>query len=237
MNIIIQFFIGYIIVDFLSSFFHWIEDTYLNYNIDIPIISSIAKDNTLHHFYPRSILAYSPLENMQNTFILTIIIILIIYIINKSFIYKYPIIILTILILGTIGNYIHAIAHMRDCEKSKFILLLQKLGIIISNKEHSFHHATNSSVKYSVYNSYTNYIYDYLNIWRIFEYLIFIVFNIKPCYKPIINQYERYFDDTLDELMKQKCPRKLTKQEINDICFRILNNIHRNNKNICATYI
>jgi len=55
-----------------------------------------------YSFYPRSILAYSPLENIQNTFILTIII---------------------ILILGTIGNYIHAIAYMRDCEKSKFILL------------------------------------------------------------------------------------------------------------------
>jgi ubiquitin-conjugating enzyme E2 variant len=55
MNIFLQFIIGLFIADFLSGFFHWFEDNYFDYNNSLPILSKIAKDNELHHYYPRGI--------------------------------------------------------------------------------------------------------------------------------------------------------------------------------------
>ena len=84
MNIILQIIIGFLIADLLAGIFHWFEDTYLDYCIDVPILSDIAKDNELHHYFPRTILSYSYLENMYVTFPLTIVFLLILYLLNKS---------------------------------------------------------------------------------------------------------------------------------------------------------
>ena len=40
-----QILIGLFIADLFTAFFHWFEDTYLEYCINIPILSQIAKDN------------------------------------------------------------------------------------------------------------------------------------------------------------------------------------------------
>ena len=53
MNFIFQIIIGFLLADFLSGFFHWFEDTYLDYCTNIPILSTVSKDNELHHYWLR----------------------------------------------------------------------------------------------------------------------------------------------------------------------------------------
>jgi hypothetical protein len=50
MNPAIQIFLGYIMADFLGGFFHWFEDTYLDYDSKIPLFNGISKHNEMHHY-------------------------------------------------------------------------------------------------------------------------------------------------------------------------------------------
>ena len=54
MNIYIQIILGFILADFVAGIFHWYEDTY--FCINIPLLRNIAKNNELHHYFPRSII-------------------------------------------------------------------------------------------------------------------------------------------------------------------------------------
>jgi energy-converting hydrogenase Eha subunit G len=112
MNIILQIVIGYILADLAAGIFHWFEDSYLDYCIDIPIISDIAKDNEMHHYFPRSIVSYTYLENMYVTFPSTIILLLILYSVNKS-LFKYGYLIGSFAFFSITSNLIHRFAHMR----------------------------------------------------------------------------------------------------------------------------
>ena len=89
-HIILQIIIGFALADILTGAGHWFEDTYLDYCIDTPIIGSISKDNELHHYFPRSIIAYSYLDNISIALPVTILLLFILYFINKKvFDYKY----------------------------------------------------------------------------------------------------------------------------------------------------
>jgi hypothetical protein len=63
MNPFLQIIIGYLLADLFTGFFHWLEDTYLDYDCEIPILKDLAKHNEIHHFFPRTIVGYSYLEN------------------------------------------------------------------------------------------------------------------------------------------------------------------------------
>ena len=71
-NIIIELFLGLIIADILTGLFHWFEDSYFDYCLNIPILSEIAKDNILHHYYPRAIAYNNTIDTNIITFIITI---------------------------------------------------------------------------------------------------------------------------------------------------------------------
>ena len=66
-NIALQLFLGLIIADFISGILHWVEDNYIDYCTDLPIFKDIARDNEMHHYFPRSIIAYSNIEHTSYT--------------------------------------------------------------------------------------------------------------------------------------------------------------------------
>ena len=224
-NVIIQIIIGYLIADFITALFHWFEDNYLEFNTSSSIINDIAFHNTMHHFYPRMIVMNSFFDNIRTSLILAFIIILFIYLINKQIIIKYYIFFITLFIVSTLANYIHRLAHQRDCENNSFVKFMQKYGLFISHKEHSHHHSINPEMKYGVINNYTNYIYDGIGIWRILEKIVYFFTGIKPCIKPTTEYFYSYYDDTLLNLINSKCPRRLTDKE-QKIYFKKLKDIY-----------
>ena len=126
MNIFLQILIGFILADIMAGGFHWFEDTYLDYCIDIPFFSTIAKDNELHHYFPRSILAYSYIDHISIILPLTIIILIFVYIINKS-IFKLYFFIASFSFFSITANIFHRFSHMRECENNIIIIYLQKI--------------------------------------------------------------------------------------------------------------
>jgi len=209
--IILQIIIGFILADIVTGGFHWFEDSYLDYCIDIQIISEISKDNELHHYFPRSMIAYSYLDHIKYTIPLTLLIIFLLYIINKS-IFRYYFLIISFAFFCIISNIIHRFSHMRNCENNFLIIYLQKIGLLCSHSHHSLHH-TLIDQKYCVISEYNNYILDYINFWRILEYIIYLITNIKPNRKNSYNDYKK-IQNYMHENAKLECPDIPTKQDV-----------------------
>ena len=214
MNFILQIILAFLLADFITGIFHWFEDTYLDYCIDIPFISDIAKDNDMHHYFPRSIVAYSYWENTYVNLILAVILLLIIYAINKNFFINNIYFILLVAFFCVISNICHKFSHMRDCENSQFVIFLQKTGILASHKFHSVHHQT-SLTRYCPVSVYNNYILDFIYFWRILEYIIFLLTGITPSR----NEYDKYkaIHNHMHENTKLECPKKPTKEDIDEL--------------------
>lgn len=214
MNIILQIILAYLLADFFTGVFHWFEDSYLDYCISIPFISDIAKDNDMHHYFPRSTLLYSYWENTRLNLIITIIVLLIIYAINKKFVINNIYFMLTFAFFSVISNICHRFSHMRDCENSQFVIFLQKIGILSSHTYHSVHHETSTS-RYCPISIYNNYILDYIYFWRILEYIVFLLTGITPSR----NEYNKYksIHNHMHENAKLKCPKKPTKEDIDEL--------------------
>lgn len=214
MNKLSQIVLGYVVADLCGATLHWFEDTYFDYNSRIPIINSIAKDNELHHYFPRVIVGYSYFENLYIPLILVIIVYLFIYFFNDKTLLNYPYFHISLFLFLAMSNIIHKWSHMRECELPKIIILLQNIGIFCSHLIHKGHHADDSSQNYCVISSYINPILTKIKFWRILEYLIYILTGIKPNRKGKFNDYKK-IHTYLHENAKLECPDIPTKNDIN----------------------
>ena len=226
-ELIKQIIFGIIIVDLLVGFFHWIEDTYFCYSSSNSIIREIAQDNDLHHYYPRSILSYSYFENCTVTIPLVIIILLLLYTINKTFFMKYKYSMLVILIFGSISNIFHKFLHMRRCEKSDFLNFLQDNYIIANSEQHKDHHI-NSTDNYCVILYFNNVLLKKIYFWYYLEKILYILFGIKRLNPKNYDKYTQ-IQNKFHKLLESDCPKVLTKNEIN-ILKKELNKMYNNEK-------
>jgi hypothetical protein len=212
-NKILQIILGFFLADFLSGLFHWIEDTYLDYCIDIPIIKDISKGNEMHHYFPRAILKNSYYQNIRVTTILTIFVFIIIYLSKKEILFNYKYFFITLFIFSSISPLIHRLCHMRECEKNKYILYLQKFGILNSDEHHKIHHIK-SDVNYCLNTSYINIILDNIYFWRIIEFIIYTIFGLKATRKEKYNDYKSIHTKYHIESTK-KCPNVINEDDYN----------------------
>lgn len=215
-----QIFLGLIAADILSGFFHWIEDNYLDdYCSKIPFVSSIIKDNELHHYYPRGVLAYNYIEHLTLTFPTTLLILLIIYYNYPDICYKYPYFFIVFGFFSSTAAIIHRISHMRDCELSFPIKVLQKLAIISSHEHHKVHHEI-SDLRYCAVTPLTNYLLDYIQFWRYPEAIVFLFTGISPKRRLVYNDYLEIHNE-LHANSQKLCPDKPTLDNI-EYLFKIL---------------
>lgn len=211
-NILLQIISGFLLADLFTGTVHWFEDTYLDYCIDIPFLSQIAKDNEMHHYFPRTILAYSHYENVEIYVYIALFIFIVLFIFAKKSMYKYKYFYVVLFLFSVFSNVIHRYSHMRDCELPVFMRMLQKCGIFCSNEFHSVHHEYPTQ-RYCVNFEYTNYLLEYIHFWRILEYVILIITGISPKRKLGYNDYKEIHSD-IHEKAKEKCPDKPTKEDV-----------------------
>lgn len=212
MNIAVEIIIGFILADIVTGILHWLEDTYLSYCINIPILSNISKDNELHHYFPRSILAYSYIEHITYSLPFSIIAFTLILLLNKKFVFKHIYIFISFFVFSISSNILHRFSHMRDCEKSNVLKSIQKTGILCSHDHHSKHHENNLE-KYCVISEYNNYILDNINFWRTLEYLIYMITGLKPDRKQAYNEYKAIHNH-MHLNAKNICPDTPTKKDV-----------------------
>jgi hypothetical protein len=151
----------WLIADFLSGFWHWMEDRY--FREEWPLIGKyIAKPNVLHHAQPNAFLA----GNYWTRNWTTIVPAAIAFAIHPSWVFVFV----------SQANEIHAWAHQR-C--NNFIRMLQDIGLLQSPRHHGDHHRSPFEVKYCVMSDWLNPILDYIQFWRWLELLISPVFAVR----------------------------------------------------------
>jgi len=215
MNVYLQVLLGFILADIISGFFHWFEDTYLDYCIKLPILSEVSKDNELHHYFPRSIIAYSYLEHFSYSLPLAICIMLILYLFNRSIFLHYPYLMISFFLFSVSANIFHRFSHMRECENNFIICALQKTGVLCSHSHHSLHHKL-SNIRYCVISEYNNFILDFIQFWRILEYIVYLITNIKPNQKPGYNDYF-LIHNHMHENAKLECPDTPSRIDVDEL--------------------
>ena len=224
MNFFTQILIGFLIADFIAGIFHWFEDSYLDFNTEIPILSNIGKDNALHHYFPREIVFYSNFENMQVTLPLALIVFALLYLlIPLKTLLRHKVLLITFFCFSVSANIIHKYSHMRECELPFIINILQKTFVLQPHSYHSKHHKDPGS-KYCVISPFLNIFLDYLLFWRVIENIIYSITGVKP--KHI--RYD-YYESIKTSLHKEAetvpCPRAPTKNDI-DLLLNNLSNFY-----------
>jgi hypothetical protein len=183
MNVFLQIVIGIFIADFLIALFHWIDDSYLDYCISVPIISQIAKYNNMHHYFPRDILAYSYLEHLLVAGPLVCLVVGIPFILAPRMVIKYKYVAFTVLVVAGAGNIFHRWSHLRECELNAIGRSIYKTKLFVDHNHHVVHHAEDATKRYGMLFTFTNNFYDGIHMWRAFEYIIFALLGIKPNHK------------------------------------------------------
>ena len=215
-SIIIQIFIGLIAADILSGFFHWIEDNYLDdYCSKIPFVSSIIKDNELHHYYPRGVLAYHYIEHLTLTLPTTLLILFFVYYYYPNVFYRYLYFFIVFGFFSSTAAIVHRISHMRDCELSFPIKFLQKIGLLSSHQHHKVHHEISDS-RYCSVTSLTNHLLDYIHFWRFPEAIVYFLTGISPKRRPTYSDYSE-IQNELHIKAQIPCPDKPTLEDIDSL--------------------
>lgn len=223
MNILLQIILGLLLGDIAAAFFHWYEDTYIHYCNNNILLKEIARDNEMHHYYPRIIVRYKWYHNIKYTFLLAIIILSITYIVIPNHVHKYPIFYISFFISGTFSNLFHKWSHMRECELNPLLNILQKYNIIIGHNHHSIHHNDDNDIKYGVMFPITNIILDNIKIFRLFEIIIYELFNVKSDRKKKFKDYKDTvgYENIHYITINEDCPRKINDMEKDTLYYNL----------------
>lgn len=153
--------VAWLLADFLSGVWHWIEDRY--FEESWPIIGKyIAKPNTLHHAQPAAFLQNGYWTRNWTTILPAAIA----FALYPSWVFVFV----------SQANEIHAWAHQK-C--SPFIRMLQEVGVLQSPRHHGEHHRSPFEIRYCVMSDWLNPFLDAIEFWRWSEYLISPFIQVK----------------------------------------------------------
>lgn len=152
---------AWVFADFMSGFFHWIEDRYLRDHW--PIIGKyVAQPNSLHHSEPTAFLAGSYWHRNYTSIIPAAVLAAV-----AAYCGAPAWLVLSFVFL-TQANEIHCWGH-RKGKLPAVIVLAQETGIIQSTKHHSLHHKSPHEVRYCVMTNWLNPWLDALGFWTAME--------------------------------------------------------------------
>lgn len=171
--IIAEIVIIFFIVDFITGFVHWLEDSYAN--PEIWWMRVVAEDNILHHKKPRAFLQKSWWQSSYDLVFLSCLYLLVNYL---WFSVSWHDIVFVILVVN--ANQVHKWSHQRDDEKSYFVRKLQQWKILQSVRNHGKHHRACMNSHYCTFGNFLNPVLEYLGFWRKLEFAVSALFNVQP---------------------------------------------------------
>ncbi len=204
---------GVLLADFLTAAVHWFEDTYLPFTHAPGLLGEIARDNDMHHYIPYSITVGSWWQNCQVSVQLVAAVGLVLMSVAPKWVAANRTMLLTCAFAMSVTNLVHRFQHERDCSRPALVTALMASGLLVSRQQHRVHHRR-ADVKYGVLLGFTNAVYDGLGVWRRLEALLSAAGMSPPVRKRGVGAYAALHDDWLLRAMKQKCPPKLSKEQL-----------------------
>lgn len=212
--LLLKILIAILLAEFITGFFHWFEDSYLPYCTKLPIFRDIAKDNVLHHYFPRAMLAYSNLEHCHYSLPATILIALLLLIKFPVFLKTNLVFILVLFVFVNMANIIHSWAHMRKCELNPFIVFLQERGLLQSHEYHRVHHRTGNT-RFCVMTPLLNPILDSVGFWSGIETVIRFATGVESSHVTY-DDFKALHTD-IHKKANSVCPRKPNMKDVHQL--------------------
>jgi len=173
MKLSFQFMATLLLADFVSGFFHWLEDAYGNPNW--PITGRlVTRPNILHHHDPR----YFPRHNwFQSSWDLLCIGLLIVAVAWVCGLLNWQVFLFAI--LGVNANQVHKWAHRSPAENGPLICFMQRIRLLQTPRHHAGHHTDPKTSRYCVLTNFLNPVLDGLGLWHALEWLLRVLFGIR----------------------------------------------------------
>lgn len=161
------------ITDFLSGFFHWLEDSYGQE--DWPIIGEwITQPNILHHRDCRYFTKHSWFHSARVLLIMGAVILVTAYF--CGFLHWMTVL---VVLIGVNANEIHKWTHRTEAENGRLITILQKLHLIQTPSHHFVHHRGGKDTHYCVVTDFLNPLLDAMHFWEFLEKVAFLLFRVR----------------------------------------------------------
>ncbi|MFC6198185.1 fatty acid desaturase CarF family protein [Ponticaulis profundi] len=176
-----QILAGLLIADFVSGFFHWMEDRYGGPSW--PIVGPLIRATIRHHKKPlRMTKVGFAKRNGPTLFIAGLFLLGFVALgwVNPMTI--------TGVLFGGMANEFHNWAHRKPSENGMVIRFLQKSGIIISFEEHAKHHRNKKNTHYCAVNGWLNAPLERIRFWRRLEALIRVFGRFRPRRDPTVRR-------------------------------------------------
>jgi ubiquitin-conjugating enzyme E2 variant len=156
----------WLLTDFLSGLFHWLEDAYGNPYW--PLFGRhVTKPNILHHYIPRAFVTNSWFLSSR----LLILICTSVTAVTLA-IGAFNWMVAMAVLIGVNANQVHKWSHRTRHENGWLITLLQRVKVIQSPSHHHRHHTLGKDSHYCVLTDFLNPVLDRLRFWRGLEWLI-----------------------------------------------------------------
>jgi ubiquitin-conjugating enzyme E2 variant len=165
-----------LVADFLSGFFHWLEDAYGQEHW--PITGRhITRPNIRHHRDPGYFTRHAWLETARVLLVLGTAILLGAWALGAlSWQVAF------VVAIGVNANEIHKWAHRSRRQNGRLISLLQDLGVLQSAGHHARHHRETKATHYCVVTNYLNPLLERIHLWAGLERMVYLILGV--CRRP-----------------------------------------------------
>jgi len=162
---IASFFASILAVDFITGFFHWLEDTWTAPGRSKFLDRWVVRDNIEHHRKPGTIRAGDYWATNRVGIVLAAVVAVALMIFHVHAWQAY-----FIVVLVSQSNQIHLWAH--SASPPLVVRWLQRLGILQSRAHHGQHHKRPYASRFCTTTNYLNPALDAIRFWRGLEWLI-----------------------------------------------------------------
>jgi plasmanylethanolamine desaturase len=167
------FLICLIIADFLTGFFHWLEDTYGVPNMPF-VGKAIIEPNIDHHRNPSLIGSMGSFLNRNyQTVLIAMGVCGLLYVVG---LFRWEV--LLTLAISSFGNEVHSWNHRPHNKNNVVVRFLSDSGLIQSRLQHNRHHKAPYDKNFCVLTNFTNSVLEIINFWKGLEWTILKVFKI-----------------------------------------------------------
>ena len=176
-----QIILGLLLADFVTGFFHWLEDRYGGPSW--PVIGPIIRSTIRHHKKPRRMVTRPFFQRNGLTYFLAACFAVSFLIVG----WVNPLTI-TAVLFGAMANEFHNWSHKKPSENGPLITWLQKTPFVISPFEHAKHHRGKKNTHYCAVTGWMNEPLERVRFWRKMEAIIRAFARLRPRRDPTVRR-------------------------------------------------